>query len=328
MSSISLSSFEQFKETAVNNAGGGTKSYDQFVEDMHNAGIKTTHINKNEANFADYGNALSDDLKQQIMDSFDCQQDYELQSLIAGVYADSGRSVLQSGEFINACKSLGLSVNVEYQKTSYIPDYKAGNFGNNVKEGGAIAVYTISDGMGGEIVIADANGNAALESEELFMNQILGDINYEISANKNVGASYNASNNGGGTVGVSGTSESNNLFSKDSKDKEVEQKDYNKLVEKYLENGSTMEEAIRKADQELKVDNMIYSGSMKEKVEQNVEKTAKEAVEQKTDNEKVVDEVVSETVDKKEKTDEEASIADYASEVAEEIFEDINFFAA
>ena len=328
MTTISASSFEQFKEKATQNTSGGTKSYDQFVEEMHSAGIKTTHINKGEANFADYGNALSDDLKQQIMDSFDCQQDYELQSLIAGVYADSGRSVLQSGQFINACKSLGLSVNVEYQKTSYIPDYKAGNFGNNVKEGGAIAVYTISDGMGGEIVIADANGNAALESEELFMNQILGDINYEISANKNVGATYSVSNNGGGAQGVSGASESNNLFAKDSKDKEVEQKDYNKLVEKYLENGSTMEEAIRKADQELKVDNMTYSGSMEEKVEQDVEKTAKETVEEKTDNKKVVDEVVSETVDKKEKTDEVDVIEDYASEVAENIFDEINFLVA
>ena len=328
MSSISLSSFDQFKETAINNAGGGTKSYDQFVEDMHNAGIKTTHINKNEANFADYGNALSDDLKQQIMDSFDCQQDYELQSLIAGVYADSGRSVLQSGQFINACKSLGLSVNVEYQKTSYIPDYKAGNFGNNVKEGGAIAVYTISDGMGGEIVIADANGNAALESEELFMNQILGDINYEISANKNVGATYTSNNNSGTAEGVSGASESNSLFSKDSKDKEVEQKDYNKLVEKYLENGSTMEEAIKKADQELKVNNMTYSGSMEEKVEQNVEQTAKETVEEKTENRKIVDEVVSKTVDKKEETDEKETIVDFASEVAENIFDELNFFAA
>ena len=325
-----LSSFENYKEVATQGNGGGTKTYDQFVEDMHNAGIKTTHINKNEANFADYGNALSDDLKQQIMDSFDCQQDYELQSLIAGVYADSGRSVLQSGQFISACKSLGLSVNVEYQKTSYIPDYKAGNFGNNVKEGGAIAVYTISDGMGGEIVIADANGNAALESEELFMNQILGDINYEITANKNVGATYTSNNNSGSSDGVFGVSESNNIFGKDSKDKdnEVEQKDYNNLVEKYLKNGSTMEEAIRKADKELDVDSMTYSGSMEEQVKQDVEKTAKESAQKETENQKVIDEVVSETIDEKEETEEVETISDYASEIAEEILDEVNFFAA
>lgn len=330
MTSIA-SNFEQFKETATNpqSYGGGTKSYDQFVEEMHNAGIKTTHINNGEANFADYGNALSDDLKQQIMDSFDCQQDYELQSLIAGVYADSGRSVLQSGQFISACKSLGLSVNVEYQKTSYIPDYKAGNFSNSVREGGAIAVYTISDGMGGEIVVADANGNAALESEELFMNQILGDINYEISATKGAGATlYSGSSSGSGN-GVSGADKAeNNLFGNKEKAEEVEQKDYNKLVEKYLSNGASMDEAVRKADKELGVDNMTYSGSMEEKVKQDVEKTAKEAAEEKTENNKIVAEVVSETIDKKEETDEVETIADYASEVAEDIEKEMNFFAA
>lgn len=329
MTSIA-SNFEQFKETATKpqSSGGGTKSYDQFVEEMHSAGIKTTHINNGEANFADYGNALSDDLKQQIMDSFDCAQDYELQSLIAGVYADSGRSVLQSGQFISACKSLGLSVNVEYQKTSYIPDYKAGNFSNSVREGGAIAVYTISDGMGGEIVIADANGNAALESEELFMNQILGDINYEISATKGAGATmYSSSSSGANGVSGSDKSESN-LFGDKEKAEEVEQKDYNKLVEKYLSNGASMDEAVRKADKELGVDDMTYSGSMEEKVKQDVEKTAKETAQKETENNKIVDEVVSETVEKKEETDEVETIADYASEVAKDIQDEMNFFAA
>ena len=324
------SNFEQFKETATRqSSGGGTKSYDQFVNEMHAAGIKTTNIREGkEANFADYGNALSADLKQQIMDSFDSAQDYELQSLIAGVYADSGRSVLQRNEFINACKSLGLSVNVEYQKTSYIPDYKAGNYSNSVKESGGISVYTISDGMGGEIVIADANGNAALESEELFMNQILGDINYEISATKGAGVTlYSGSSSG--SNGVSGAEKSeNNLFGNKEKAEEVEQKDYNKLVEKYLSNGASMDEAVRKADKELGVDNMTYSGSMEEKVKQDVEKTAKEAAEEKTENNKIVDEVVSETIDKKEETDEVETIADYASEVAEDIVDEINFFAA
>ncbi|MBQ8886101.1 MAG: hypothetical protein IJY61_00175 [Candidatus Gastranaerophilales bacterium] len=327
MTTTLSSNYEQFKKQNSYSSGGGTKSYDQFVSEMNQAGIKTTHINNGEANFADYGNALSDDLKAQIMDSYDCAQDYELQSLIAGVYSDSGRSVLQSGEFINACKSLGLSVNVQYQETSYIPDWKAGNFSNSIREGGAIAVYTISDGMGGEIVVADANGNAALESEELFMNQILGDINYEISATKGVGATIYSS--GSGSSAVSASEESNSLFGKEEeKDKEAKQEEYNTLVEKFLNNGSSMEDAIRKADTQLHVDNLTYSGSMEEKTEANVEETAKETVEKETKNEEVIDEAVDKTIKQKDKSDDVETIADYTADITKEIIEEANFFAA
>ena len=78
MTTTLSSNYEQFKKQNSYSSGGGTKSYDQFVSEMNQAGIKTTHINNGEANFADYGNALSDDLKAQIMDSYDCAQDYEL----------------------------------------------------------------------------------------------------------------------------------------------------------------------------------------------------------------------------------------------------------
>ena len=39
---------------------------------------------------------------------------------------------------------------------------------------------TFKDANGGEIKIADANGNAALETDELFMNEILGGITTDI----------------------------------------------------------------------------------------------------------------------------------------------------
>ncbi len=321
MTNIS-STFDKYFDTQKTN---NSKSYDDFVSEMNAAGIKTTHLSDGEANFADYGNSLSDDLKQQIMDSFDCEQDYELQSLIAGIYSDAGVNVLKSGQFVSACTSLGLSVNIEYQKTTYIPDYKAGNFTNNQIEG-SIAVYTISDGMGGEIVIADANGNAALESEELFMNQILGDINYEISANKNVGASF--SSGASSSSGLSGVEDSDSLFADKEKADEVEQKDYDKLVEKFLNQGISMKEAVRKADTQLKVDNMTYSGSVQEKKSVDVEQTAKKAAKKETNNEKVVDKTVTKTVKEVKDIDETDEITTFASELADEILEEVNFFVA
>ncbi len=231
--------------TTVNGQG---ISYKEFEERLHQAGIKTTNINEGkEANFADYGNALSDDLKQQIIDSFDCEQDYQLQSMIADLYNDN-KSVLQAGEFKSACEAMGLKVNVSYQKTTYISDYKAGNFDNSVGTG-SIAVYTISDGMGGEIKIADANGNGALESEEIFMNQILGDINYEISVQQ------------GTSVGALGVSSGSGIENSKEKEKEVSQMDFNAEVEKFIRQGFKKDEAVQNARYALGADDMSYSGA-------------------------------------------------------------------
>ena len=233
-------------------------TYQEFEERLHSAGIKTTSIREGkEANFADYGNALSDDLKQQILDSFDCEQDYQLQSMIADLYNDN-KSVLQSGQFVSACKNMGLTVNISYQKTSYISDYKAGNFDNSVGTG-SIAVYTISDGMGGEIKIADANGNGALESEEIFMNQILGDINYEISVKQGTSAEK---------LGASSSSNYGSDNEKENKNKEVSQISFNAEVESLIRQGYTKEEAIDHAKLSLDVDNMDYSGGMADFLEE------------------------------------------------------------
>ncbi len=233
---------------------GQEMSYKEFIQNLNSSGIKTTSVREGkEANFADYGFALSDDLKQQITDSYDCEQDYELQKQIAGFF--TGRNYVNSRDFISSCKSIGLSVNVSYQKTSYIPDYKAGNFSNSIRNG-SIAVYTVSDGMGGEIVIADANGNGALESEELFMNQILGDINYELGQITPIGVSSS-----------SGASGSDNPFGDSEKDEKVSQTDYNRQVEKFLNLGYTEAEATSKADADLHVSDMTYTGIFKDKEE-------------------------------------------------------------
>jgi len=161
----------------VNSVSG---NYNDWITALNSRGIKTTHLGKGEANFADYTGALSESLKQEIMASFDCDADYDLQAKLAGLYGS--KSVMQSGDIVGAAKANGIQVSVQYVKTSYIVDNKAdGHYDKDVTNG-SIAVYTFKDANGGEIKIADANGNGALETEELFMNELLSGVVSDISA--------------------------------------------------------------------------------------------------------------------------------------------------
>lgn len=157
-------------------------NYSDWITSLNSRGIKTTGLGGGEANFADYTGALSESLKQEIMASFDCQADYDLQAKLAGLYGS--KSVMQSGDIVGAAKAAGIQVNVEYVNTSYIVDNKkGGQYANNKNAtNGSIAVYTFKDANGGEIKIADANGNGALETEELFMNELLSGVVSDISA--------------------------------------------------------------------------------------------------------------------------------------------------
>ncbi len=162
----------------VNSIQGG--NYNDWITSLNSRGIKTTSLGNGEANFADYTGALSESLKQEIMASFDCDADYDLQAKLAGIFGS--KSVMQSGDIVGAAKAAGIQVNVEYVKTSYIVDNKAdGHYDKDVTNG-SIAVYTFKDANGGEIKIADANGNGALETEELFMNELLSGVVSDISA--------------------------------------------------------------------------------------------------------------------------------------------------
>ncbi len=176
----------------VNSVSG---NYNDWITSLNSRGIKTTNLGKGEANFADYTNALSESLKQEIMASFDCDADYDLQAKLASLYDGN---VKQSGDIVNAAKKAGIQVNVQYVKTSYIVDNKAdGHYDKNVTNG-SIAVYTFKDANGGEIKIADANGNGALESEELFMNEILSGVVSDIQTggfSGNAGVAQNTQNN-------------------------------------------------------------------------------------------------------------------------------------
>ena len=173
-------------------------NYNEWVASLNARGIKTTHLGKGEANFADYTNALSDNLKQEIIASFDTDADYDLQSKLASLLG--GKNLMQSRDIGKILQGSGISYSVQYVKTAYIPDNKAdGHYDKNVTNG-SIAVYTFKDANGGEIKIADANGNGALESEELFMNEILSGVVSDIQAGgfgsaNNAGAVQTTQNN-------------------------------------------------------------------------------------------------------------------------------------
>ena len=150
----------------VNSVSG---NYNDWITSLNSRGIKTTSLGKNEA-------------------SFDCDADYDLQAKLASLYSSN---VEQSGNIVSAAKQAGIQVSVQYVNTSYIVDNKkGGQYANNKSAtNGSIAVYTFKDANGGEIKIADANGNGALETEELFMNELLSGVVSDISAPSGSGVS-------------------------------------------------------------------------------------------------------------------------------------------
>lgn len=167
-------------------------NYNEWVASLNARGIKTTRLGKGEANFADYTKALSDNLKQEIAASFDNAADYDLQSKLASLLG--GKNLMQSKDIKKLLNGTGISYSVRYVKTSYIVDNKAdGHYDKDIKNG-SVAVYTFKDSKGGEIKIADANGNGALESEELFMNEILSGVVSDIKTGSSGGASANNAN--------------------------------------------------------------------------------------------------------------------------------------
>lgn len=203
------------------------QSYGDFKASLEERGLKTTRTGQREANFADYGNALGGNVKQMVMDSFDNEQDYKLQSQLAAAFKN--KNAVDMADIKSFCKANGIKCNVEYVKTQYIVDNKkGGKYANNTNAiNGNIAVYTFSDGQGGEIKIADANGNGALESEELFMNEILSGITSDIAAANGMNSASSGQNS---AQSIEKNKSSENLF--DKKDELKEKKEAEKTEEK------------------------------------------------------------------------------------------------
>lgn len=168
------------EESFVNTDFSMEGDYGSWIKELKSSGLKTTSLGKNETNFKEYADALSDNLKNELLKSFDTKEDYELQQKLSGLF--KGKNVHNTNSFISQCKSMGLKVSSTYTKTSYKVDAKATGGGQaHLKSNGAINVLTISDPKtGAEIKIADSNGNGAIEVEELFLNQLLGDVSSSI----------------------------------------------------------------------------------------------------------------------------------------------------
>ena len=207
--------------------GGIGKSYDEFLQSIKARGLGTTALGNGEANFADYANALSSELKEELLQSVgDEAGDAQLQSKVASLFG--GKSVMQSNEIISAAKSAGLQCSVEYRSTSYIVDNKFdGHYDKDVTNG-SIAIYTFSDGNS-TIKIADANGNGALEAEEIFLNEILGDVTNSIGASSATG-------------GTQATQEGTSAL-------DVAKMQQNLLLEQIQKSRANQEEAVEKLEE-------------------------------------------------------------------------------
>lgn len=212
-------------------------SYDEFTANLQNAGIKTTKLGKNETTFAEYGAALSDELKQMIIDSFDDPEDYILQQELAGLFTEN--NYVNTNKLIQILEQSGYTVERTSVKTSYIKDYKKYGDRTGVVEGG-IAVLTIrKPGTNAEIKIADTNGNGAIEVEELFMNELLTGISKSIDPSK-FGAFQGVNTAGGDSFGLDGnnsetiSNKAENDSGKDSKI-EVSRAEFNKMVDELVQ---------------------------------------------------------------------------------------------
>lgn len=174
---------------------------DAWVQSLKQRGLKTTGIHDREANFEDYGNALSTALQQEILNSFDTEQDYELQAKLATIFSNTNYRTYE--EIYAACKQLGIQVSRQSVSTTYIHDNKYdGRWNKTNAQNGHISVFTFSDGKGGEIKIADTNGNGALETEELFINEILSGIASDLqvtASHMNLGGRHGSANGVNGT---------------------------------------------------------------------------------------------------------------------------------
>lgn len=237
--------------------GGIGKSYDEFLQSIKARGLGTTALGNGEANFADYANALSGDLKEELLQSVgDEAGDAQLQSKVASLFG--GKSVMQSNEIISAARSAGLQCSVEYRSTSYIVDNKFdGHYDKDVTNG-SIAIYTFSDGNS-TIKIADANGNGALEAEEIFLNEILGDVT--------------------NSIGVSSATEGTQATQEGTSALDVAKMQQNLLLEQIEKSRANQEEAVEKLEesrqktQEL-IDSANEDGSKVKKKDENEEENS------------------------------------------------------
>ena len=180
--------------SAVVNPSISNLSYAAKIKLLNDNGIKTTGLKPSEINFEQYLGALSASVRNDLAEHYDAG----IQSDVAQLFKIS--NTVQIADFKNPnsaiskyLKSKGIQVDVSWcGDTGHISDAKAAGGGNYTKSGVSIITFK-KDGK--EFKVADANGNAALESEEVMYNQILGDINSDLLndiGGKNAGLNLNS----------------------------------------------------------------------------------------------------------------------------------------
>ena len=126
-------------------------------------------------------NSLDDSIKQELISSFDCEADYQLQKDIAAYFGS--RTGINNHDLNGTININGKTIQVTSKKSEVAVDFYNETSGMNH---GAIDIFTFTDpSTGAEIKIADANGNGVIETEELFFNELLTDINTEIMNTNN-----------------------------------------------------------------------------------------------------------------------------------------------
>ena len=126
-------------------------------------------------------NSLDDSIKQELISSFDCEADYQLQKDIAAYFGS--RTGINNHDLNGTININGKTIQVTSKKSEVAVDFYNETNGMNH---GAIDIFTFTDpSTGAEIKIADANGNGVIETEELFFNELLTDINTEIMNTNN-----------------------------------------------------------------------------------------------------------------------------------------------
>ena len=139
------------------------------------------HLSKDMETSKKIINSLDDSIKQELISSFDCEADYQLQKDIAAYFGS--RTGINNHELNGTININGKTIQVTSKKSEVAVDFYNETNGMNH---GAIDIFTFTDpSTGAEIKIADANGNGVIETEELFFNELLTDINTEIMNTNN-----------------------------------------------------------------------------------------------------------------------------------------------
>jgi len=175
---------------------------DSFGESLKAKGYNVVNIRNGEVNFTGYVNALSDNLKSQMV--FTDKEQFEIRDKVAALFGSKNN--MTHSQLKSQCQKLGLKVDIGYQKTSYIIDNRNSKSKGTDVTNGSVAVITITDPTTNKsIKIVDANGNGAIEIEEMFANELLSGIAGDIqaaSANSTASGGFNAQAPGAANVNI------------------------------------------------------------------------------------------------------------------------------